>query len=121
MQLCSPSGPPARVKAGALPRRSVSAEDRTTGRASPIKNRQKQPNVVLFVAEDLDWEGLNCSDPAETGLTGLRAAGNRAAGKRLRDALRDQEVGLALHFVQCEPAGRAGQGARLLRRALANS
>lgn len=38
--------------------------------------KAKRPNIVLFVAEDLDYEGVNCYDPAETGLTGVIQAGN---------------------------------------------
>lgn len=38
--------------------------------------RCQQPNIVLFVAEDLDYEGLGCYDTRQTGMTGLRAAGN---------------------------------------------
>jgi arylsulfatase A-like enzyme len=45
-------------------------------------NHQKRPNIVLFAAEDLDWEGVNCYDPAKTGLTGMKAAGNAAAADR---------------------------------------
>ena len=29
----------------------------------------KKPNIVLFVAEDLDFEGVNCYDPAATGYS----------------------------------------------------
>lgn len=36
----------------------------------------KQPNIVLFLAEDLDYDGLNCYNAAATGYTGLVRAGN---------------------------------------------
>ncbi len=36
----------------------------------------EKPNIVLFVAEDLDYEGLNCYDAAQTGYTGVIQAGN---------------------------------------------
>lgn len=42
-------------------------------------NAERKPNIVLFVAEDLDWEGVNCYDPTRTGLTGIKATGNPAA------------------------------------------
>jgi len=35
-----------------------------------------KPNIVLFVAEDLDFEGVNCYDAAQTGFTGVIRAGN---------------------------------------------
>jgi arylsulfatase A-like enzyme len=35
-----------------------------------------RPNIVLFVAEDLDYEGVNCYDAAATGYTGVIGAGN---------------------------------------------
>jgi arylsulfatase A-like enzyme len=35
-----------------------------------------KPNIVLFVAEDLDYEGLNCYEAAQTGYTGVIKAGN---------------------------------------------
>lgn len=35
-----------------------------------------KPNIVLFVAEDLDYEGLNCYDATQTGYTGVIRAGN---------------------------------------------
>ena len=41
----------------------------------------KRPNIVLFLAEDLDYEGLNCYDAAATGYTGLIHAGNSYAGE----------------------------------------
>lgn len=36
----------------------------------------KYPNIVLFLAEDLDFEGLNCYNAEMTGYTGLIRAGN---------------------------------------------
>ena len=36
----------------------------------------KHPNIVLFLAEDLDFEGLNCYNPETTGYTGLIRARN---------------------------------------------
>ena len=41
----------------------------------------KRPNIVLFLAEDLDYEGLNCYDAVATGYTGLIHAGNSYAGE----------------------------------------
>lgn len=41
----------------------------------------KKPNIVLFVAEDLDFEGVNCYDPAATGYSGLIQARNRYASE----------------------------------------
>lgn len=38
-----------------------------------------KPNIVLFVAEDLDFEGVNCYDAAQTGYSGLIAENNRYA------------------------------------------
>ena len=35
-----------------------------------------KPNIVLFVAEDLDYEGLDCYDANQTGFTGVIRAGN---------------------------------------------
>ncbi len=34
------------------------------------------PNIVLFVAEDLDYEAVNCYDGLETGYSGVISAGN---------------------------------------------
>jgi len=42
----------------------------------------KRPNIVVFVAEDLDFEGLNCYNPAETGYSGISKAGNGYASER---------------------------------------
>lgn len=36
----------------------------------------KRPNIVLFLAEDLDFEGLNCYNQNLTGYTGLIREGN---------------------------------------------
>ena len=36
----------------------------------------KHPNIVLFLAEDLDFEGLNCYNAEATGYTGLIRAQN---------------------------------------------
>ena len=41
-----------------------------------INEKSNQPNIVLFVAEDLDYEGLNCYDSTQTGFTGVVQAGN---------------------------------------------
>lgn len=41
----------------------------------------KKPNIVLFVAEDLDFEGVNCYDPAATGYSGLIQHRNRYASE----------------------------------------
>lgn len=35
-----------------------------------------KPNIVLFVAEDLDFEGLSCYSAIETGYSGLHSVGN---------------------------------------------
>lgn len=40
---------------------------------------KKRPNIVVFVAEDLDYEGVNCFDSAQTGYTGIVRSGNQAA------------------------------------------
>ena len=42
----------------------------------PAGKHDTRPNIVLFVAEDLDYEGLNCYDAAQTGYTGVIQAGN---------------------------------------------
>ncbi len=42
----------------------------------PTSENNTRPNIVLFVAEDLDYEGLNCYDPTQTGFTGVIKAGN---------------------------------------------
>lgn len=41
----------------------------------------KRPNIVLFLAEDLDFEGLNCYNQNLTGYTGLIREGNSYASK----------------------------------------
>lgn len=41
----------------------------------------KRPNIVLFLAEDLDFEGINCYNQNLTGYTGLIHEGNRFAVK----------------------------------------
>lgn len=39
-------------------------------------SRGKRPHLVLFVAEDLDFEGLSCYPGSQTGYTGVLRAGN---------------------------------------------
>ena len=47
-----------------------------------MAHQSKKPNIVVFVAEDLDFEGLNCYNATETGYSGLKKAGNEyAAGQ----------------------------------------
>jgi len=36
-----------------------------------------KPNIILFVAEDLDYEGINCYDAKQTGYTGVIRSGNK--------------------------------------------
>ncbi len=49
------------------------------GRRTQTPMKDNRPNIVLFCAEDLDWEGVNCYNPCLTGMTGLRVAGNEHA------------------------------------------
>lgn len=44
----------------------------------------KRPNIVLFLAEDLDFEGLNCCNQNATGYTGLIREGNSYAKRNER-------------------------------------
>ena len=38
--------------------------------------KKKRPDIVVFVAEDLDYEGINCFDANMTGYSGLRKTGD---------------------------------------------
>ena len=42
----------------------------------------KRPNIVLFAAEDLDYEGVNCYDASQTGYTGVIRSGNEEVRDR---------------------------------------